>query len=376
MSDVRRLPFTEMVEKLMKDLIRDNSTPETKYKGYINDVYMHDIPAQIDWRNLRNTKYITTLAEYSTGYITDISGTTVTGLATSWTSANSNNLLLKVTGNDEVYRVTYVSSTELTLDRTWVETDISSTNTEYKLLQDRYALASDFSRLILDPDKSVYYWQDGDRVYLKYRDLDTFEMRQVTNSNEPSYYTIKWVNGDPYLFIDAPDNEARTLHYIYEILLKRLFEYTTGSVLTLANGSTSVTGTGTAWGDFIIDTTDHDYYLRIDGDGVGSDSQWYKISSVDSDTGITLASNYLGTAITTATTYTISVVSRLPIGLDLGILYGAALLAGADTVSELMINTWNSLSLTSINRYRTIEGKKNYGKKRMRTIYEKPGARR
>jgi len=377
MSDIRRIPYTELVERLQKELVRDNSASPDKYGGRINDIYADDIPSQIDWRHLRKIGSVTTVAEYTTGNISAITAgaTTVTGDSTVWTSANSNDLNLKVTGKDEVYRCTYVSGTSLTIDRAWVEAAIT-TDTQYSLVQDRYALASDFDRMILDPHKSVYYWEDGRRVYLKYREPDEFEDIQVVNSNTPSYYTIKWVNGDAYIFIDPPDYETRTLYYVYIPTLKHMFDYTTGGILTLANGSAAVTGTGTAWAVNIVDTSTHVYYLRIDSDGTGAASKWYKILSVDSATGITLASNYLGTSITTSVPYSIAMASNLPHGLDLGILYGAAVISAIDQTNEKQIASWSGLYAKLLAQYRAIKGKKNYGQKRVGTIYERPGVRR
>jgi len=93
MADIRRIPFTEMVERLQSEVIRDASATEGKYKGRINDIYLYDFPAQIDWRHIRQTGSITTIADYNTGYITDISSTTVTGDSDCvWTSAIANNM--------------------------------------------------------------------------------------------------------------------------------------------------------------------------------------------------------------------------------------------------------------------------------------------
>lgn len=338
---------------------------------------MFDIPNQIDYRHIRKIGQITTTADYTTGNITDISSTSVTGDGTSWTSANSNNLLLKVSGNDELYRVTYSSGTALTLDRTWVETDISSTDTGYTLYQDRYALASDFDHMILDPNRAVYYWSGGNKVYLKYRSPEDFEAGQVITPGTPSYYTIKWVSGDPYLYIDGPDTSSRTLEYAYIPTLKRMAEYTTGTITTLANAGTAVTGSGTNFDGFVTDTTAYDYYFRIDGDGTGADSKWYKISSAGSDTGITLSDAYEGTAISSGTSaYTISVVSLLPPGLDLALLYGAALIGAIDQTNNSQIKAWSAMYEKAVTQFKSIENKKNFGVKRVRTIYENSGVRR
>ncbi len=374
MADIRRIPFTEMVERLQKDFARDNTASEDKFAGRINDTYSIDIPSQIDWRHLRKTSYITTTADYSTGSIT-VTGTTVTGTDTAWTSANSNNMLFKVDGYDEVYRVTYSAGTTLTLDRTWIGDAITS-STNYQLYQDRYTLASDYDRLILDPNKSIYYWDEGQPVYLYYKDPDEFEALQDDEVNDPEFYTIKWINGDPYLFISPCDGDSRTIHYVYLPVLKRLSEYTTGTVTSLANGGTAVTGSGTDFDGFVTDTTNYDYYLRMDRDGTGAGSKWYKISSASSNTSMTLSDAYVGTTISTGLVYTISMVSQLPPGLDLAIIYGAALVSSADKSNVAQAKVWAGIYDRLVNAYKAVEGKLNLGEERVKTIYERSGVRR
>lgn len=374
--DIRRIPFTEMTERVQKELIRDNSAAEAKYKGRINDVYLYDIPSQIDWRHLRKTANVVSVADYTTGYISVTSGTTITGSGTSWTSANSDGLLLKVSGYDELYRCTYVGATSLTIDRDWIGTDIS-TNTSYTLFQDRYTLASDYSRMILDPNKAIYYWDSGHKIYLTYRGPDEFEEAQVWSPDTPAYYTIKWISGDPYIFVDPPDGSSRTIYYVYIPTLARMSEYTTGTITTLANGDTAVTGSGTDFDGFVTDTTAYDYYFRIDGDGVGSKSKWYKIASAGSNTSLTLSDAYAGSSIAAGdSTYTISVVSLLPAGLDTPIMYGAAIISSVDQSNETQVKNWAAISSSILSQYKAIEGKKNYGQKRIHTIYEKSGVRR
>lgn len=377
MADIRRIPFSEQFERVQKELIRDGSAAEDKYKGRVNDVYTVDLPSQIDWRHIRKEANVATVADYNTGHISATSSTTITGASTAWTSANSNNLLLKVSGYDEIYRNTYVSATSGTIDRAWVGTNISS-NTTYSLYQDRYAVASDYDRLILDPDKSVYYWSGGQRIYLRYRNPDVFEKQQVFTPNFPAHYTIKYLTGgDPYIFIDPPDTSSRTLFYVYMPTLFRMSEYTTGTITALANGGTAVTGSSTDFDGFVTDTTNYDYYFRLDRDGTGSASRWYKISSAGSDTAITLSDAYAGTAVSGGSlAFTISHVSSLPAGLDLAMVYGAAIVSAIDQTNKAQVDGWVASYAKIVDQYRAVEGKLDYSKQRIHTIYERSGCRR
>jgi hypothetical protein len=376
MADIRRIPFSEMVERLQKELVRDNSAAEHKYKSRINEIYMFDLPAVVDWRHIRKTATILTTADYSTGSISTTLSTAITGVGTSWTSANSNNMMLKVSGYDEMYRVTYSGATSLVADRAWVGTNISLI-TSYSLFQDRYALASDFDRLILDPDKSVYYYKGGQPIYLKWRDNDDFESKQTYTPNTPAFYTIKWVSGNPYIFVNSPDTEARTLNYVYMPLLRKMDEYIIGNITTLANGGTAVTGSGTAFSTYVSDTTNYDYYFRLDRDGTGGDSRWYRVTSAGSGTSLTLTDAYEGVSISGALLpFTISKCSILPPGLDLAIIYGAAITSASDQSNTTQINAWSSLYSKFLTPFLAAEGKQGYGSERLHSIYEKIGARR
>jgi len=380
-SDIRRIPFSELFERLKNELVRDStsdSATENKYKGRINDTYMFALPSQIEYRHIAKSTYITTTADYSTGYITDASATTLTGDGDcDWTSAISNNMLIKIGGYDELYRITYVSATSLTIDKTWVGDAIAATDTTYLLFQDRYALASDFERMIQDPDKCVFYWNAGNKVYLKYKEPEEFEERQTWTVGEPSYYTVKWINDDPYLFVDPPATASFSIYYKYIPSLAKMTEYTTGTITTLANGGIAVTGSGSDFDGFVSDTTNYTYYFRIDSDGTGSKSKWYKITSAGSNTAITLSDAYEGTAIVAGTSaYTISKVSLLPAGLDLAILYGAAIVSSTEQDNVNQSRTWSSIFDNALSPYKAIENKTKYGKQRMKTIYEKAGVRR
>lgn len=380
LADIRRIPFTEMFETVKNELVRDadvSTAVEAKYKGRTNHAYTVDLPADIDYKHVMKTGSITTTNDYSTGYITDISGTTVTGDSDcDWTSAIANNMVLKVAGYDELYRVTYVSDTSLTLDRTWIGDAIASTDTEYTLTQDRYALSSDFDRMVIDADRAVYYYEAGSKRYLDYMSTEDFEDKQTYIASDPYRYTIKYITDDPYIFIDPPANDARTIMYNYIPTLARMTEYTTGTITTLANGGTAVTGSSTDFDGFVSDTSTYSYYFRLDRDGTGSNSHWYKVASAGSNTALVLSDAYEGTAVSAASlAFTISKVSLLPAGLDLAIVYKAALVSAIDQDNANQAKMWTSMYADIISKYKSIENRGDYAKNRMHSIYEKRGVR-
>ena len=149
--------------------------------------------------------------------------------------------------------------------------------------------------------------------------------------------------------------------YIKE--LDDLVEYTTGSV-AVTNNSTTVTGTGTLWSTNIAVGD----YFRVDDNG-----EWYRVSAVGSDTGLTLASVYKGPT-ATGKAYT---VSDTPIDIpqvwQSAITYGIAALAAAHQDDDAGYRRWQRLSglpegvLASLAR---AENRLLYGTQRMRTIYQ------
>ena len=144
----------------------------------------------------------------------------------------------------------------------------------------------------------------------------------------------------------------------------------------MANGGTAVTGSNTDFDGFVTDTSTYDYYFRLDRDGTGSSSVWYKISTAASDTSLTLSDSYTGTAVSAASlAFTISHVSLLPAGLDLAMVYGAAMVGAIDQSNNAQLQGWIASYAKILTQYRTVEGNLNYGKQRMHSIYERSNVR-
>jgi len=369
MSNKIRIPFSEIVERVQNDLLRDtaqNDASEYKYKGAVNDVYMSDFITLLPEDYLRTEASITTWPDYATGTVALTNGSAgIVPTGGSWDTlapagwvAGTDTMLFKANGYDEVYRLQYVGAAAANLDRAWVEA--TDTSESYRIVQDRYALASDFSHMVMDDKddpEAVYYYQNGARTYLEPMDNGEFEKDALFNYGIPNQYTVKWVNGSPYMFIAQPDDSAHTLKYNYIPTLSPLSEYTTGTITTLANGGTAVTGSGTDF-DGYIDSS-YSYYFRLDRDGTGSASKWYAVSSAGSNTALTLTDAYGGTAVSTATlAYTIAMVPRWPARFDTAMIYGAALrIAPTNTEAVRWMDLYNKI----IPAQRAIDAKRIYG---------------
>jgi len=87
-------------------------------------------------------------------------------------------------------------------------------------------------------------------------------------------------------------------------------DYTTGSIVSVANGGTAVVGTGTTWTERMAGRWIRMTYSNTANTG---DGEWYEISSVGSATTLTLVRPYGGTAIAAGTaSYTIGQMPLLP----------------------------------------------------------------
>lgn len=343
--------------------MRDATGEEDKYKAMVNDIYCTWLPSRLDWRAIRTSSYITTVAEHTTGTVAVTNGsTTITGTDTAWTSAMTGRKF-KIADDDEIYTFTYVSATSGTLDKNYLGT--TDTGASYTIFQDSYSLASDFQRMLPYGNKrGLYYFDDGDRYYLEPRREDEFFDQKSDDPDDPLYYWIDHKNNK--VLFDPPPDTARYIHYEYIPTLSQLTEYTTGTV-SINNNSTTLTGSGTDFTNNVA-TTD---YVRLDDDGDGAGSVWYGISSVDSATQITLSSAYAG-ANATAENYTISKVPLLATGLHLAILYGAAIVGSADQESPQM-SSWKGIFDGIVGPYIAMEKHERQGVQRLKTIWEKPG---
>lgn len=347
-------PFSELFECAQTELVREAASGvEAKYQGAINQAYMNDLPSQLPEKYIRKEGFINTMAAYTAGTITVASGsTTVIGSSTSWISALSDSYL-SVNGYNRLNRITYTAATALTFKSSLTWTESSGSGKTYTLMQDRYALSSDFSYLSADNPQDpnvVSYMNNGFRIFLYPETNDNYNRIVVpTTSSFFSQYTQKWDGGIPYIHLYPFPLNVDTISYWYIPVLTAMTEYTAGTI-TLTTG-TAVVGSGTL---FTSINSANTFYLRNDADGTGSASQWYPITSFDSDTTITLGNRFAGTS-GVGQTYTISEVSKWPARFDDAMLYKACLVMDPDNVQG---PKWNSLYTEAINLDKSTESRR------------------
>lgn len=347
--------LSEIIEVAQTELVREaSSNSRPKYKGCVNQVYMNEMPSLLPERYIRKQGFATLTAAYSAGTITVASGgTTVLGASTSWTSANSDGMYLNAAGYNRLYRVSFTNSTVLTLNNslTWIGASASGVN--YTLIQDRYALPSDFSYMASDNPESpniVSYMVNGYQLYLAPLTNEEYDRNLVpTTSFSFANYTVKFDAGAPYLHVWPFPLNADIVSFWYMPVLTAMVEYTTGTI-TLTTG-TAVTGMGTL---FTSLNTANTYFIRNDADGTGSASVWSQIATITGASSITLSAGFGGTS-GTGITYTISEISKWPARFDSAMLYKTCLIVDPDNVQA---PKWTELYTESIGMDKTVESKR------------------
>lgn len=141
-------------------------------------------------------------------------------------------------------------------------------------------------------------------------DWDRLNQSTSVTSDTPEYYYIFGKTLGFYPIPSSATSSAISINYEREVKDLSVADYTTGTIVSIANGATTVTGTGTTWtaqmaGRFIRIT---DSNTANTGDGF-----WYEISSVTSTTVLELVSPYNGTSIAAGSAaYTLGQTSIIP----------------------------------------------------------------
>lgn len=139
---------------------------------------------------------------------------------------------------------------------------------------------------------------------------DVLTQSTATTSNTPEAY---FIFGKTLSFYPAPSSataNAVALKYNREQKDLSVADYSTGSIVSVANLGTAVVGTGTTWTSQMAGR-----YIRITDSNTANtgDGYWYEIASVTSATALTLVAPYNGTAIAAGTApYVIGQVSIIP----------------------------------------------------------------
>jgi hypothetical protein len=285
------IPFTELWERLLT-MGRIDSPNNVDYaKGIINDVYVRTLPRIADWNPIIVESNLSMSASYNTGSATITAGSTsVTGTGTVWTTAMLavDGYKISFAGNDNIYSFTRLTNTTGTISPA-LSGDQSLTNVNYTIYRDEYQLAADFDRLLRNG--SIYVYSGGrvsdiieevprDEFREDFSPEATDPLRRVMLSGTHS------TTGYRLIRVNPPPLTAKVYPYEYVKKITPMTEYSTGTV-TATNASTTITGSGTTWTSGMVGQ-----YFRVDSNGLGDSSKWYRIAAYVSGTQLTLETAY------------------------------------------------------------------------------------
>jgi len=180
---------------------------------YIRERY-RSILDEVDWRTLEISAVLQTIAEYITGTVTVINGsTTLSGASTVWTSAMTGRRY-RTAASSPIYTVTYVSTTEFTLDRAYE--GVSGAALGYRLFQNIYSLAAtaaeikSFRNPHLSIDLDEVSRESFDEAYPARPAHGEPSAYQLHDLDSSGYTTVELypipaaVRGLPYRYIERP----------------------------------------------------------------------------------------------------------------------------------------------------------------------------
>lgn len=148
-------------------------------------------------------------------------------------------------------------------------------------------------------------------------------MSRLGTSDVPYFY---YREGNRVQIAPIPATSGNTIYFRGRLNIRDLSiaDYTTGTIVSVANGGTAVVGSGTSWA-----TSMAGRFIRITESDTANkgDGYWYEIDSVGSTTTLTLKKPYQGTSISAgAAAYTIGQMSLIPEAYDIAPAYRSAAL--------------------------------------------------
>lgn len=191
--------------------------------------------------------------------------------------------------------------------------------------QEAYKIPNGFRKLI---DLWVYSGSTGastETIYTPEMVFDPTKWKRILQyrlgSSDTPYFT--YVENQSYRIQPIPATTGNLIRLRGRLEVANLTkaDYTTGTITTVANAGTAVTGSGTSWNASMIGE-----YIQIaqTTSANGGDGMWYQISAVGSTTTLTLSKPYEGTAIAAGSaTYTIGEVPVVPAAYQPAILWRA-----------------------------------------------------
>ncbi len=318
-KNIAQIPFTEIRERV-NSLGRTARQTDSKVRGVIQDLYIHEIPSLHDWNFLLNESSITTTDKYNTGTCSiNTQGSTVTFSSDVTITSGMVGRKIKISGNETVYRITAMEgSTGVTINPSF-EGSRNASGDAYNIYQDEYALAHNFDRF--PKDGGLYRWVGGRKEVKPEWAFQEYVRDSIASPSVPNNVRLVGINssGHQLVELDPPPNDRRNYGYSYYQTLSPMSENTSGTISSILPSTTTVNGNTDCR---FTEATTGDYF-RVDNFGTGHDSTWYRILSIENDSSMTLQSAFANSQVTTLANYTISSAPNYPSRLHPALIYGA-----------------------------------------------------
>lgn len=330
MSNLRNIPFTEIVERV-QDLSRANTETERRIRGIVNEVYSQEIPREYDFTWLKVSTSFLVTASYNSGVVTVDTQDTVLTFSGCTIATDTTGRKIKFGDNANIYDFTYVASNSGTISPPLSGvTNVS--NGTYSLFQNKYTLPSDFDRFPVNG--GLLFYQAGQPTPLpELYDDDYYERVNASPSTIPEGCRVIGYNtaGDLEVEILPPPSSAYILLAEYFKGLNPMIETTAGTITT-SGGTANITGSSTLFTQ--AKTGD---YLRVDSLGKDTDSFWYRVTSITNDTTATISPVFRADTTCSGASYTICGAPNMPYRLQDAIIYGAIKKTLADAKDPIFL---------------------------------------
>lgn len=194
--------------------------------------------------------------------------------------------------------------------------------------QEGYQIPNGFRKLI---DVYIYSGPTGsptDTLYMPEMIFDPTKWKLIKaariGTSDVPYFT--YVENQKFYIQPIPSTSGNLITLRGRLQTRDLTieDYTTGTIVSVANGGTAVVGSGTTWTADMVGR-----YIQITNTTAanGGDGFWYQIGSFTDATNIGLLKPYEGTSIVAGSAaYTIGQCSVIPEAYDIGIVYRATAL--------------------------------------------------
>ena len=335
-KNISDIPITEIVER-SQQLARAGNNTFSKIRGIVQDVYLREIPSKFDWNFLLISSSFTTLDQYNTGTASVNTGATAATFSSDVSlDSTFNGRKIKFSGGDEVYTIDSVSGAASAVIDPAFRGSNNISSGSYTIFQNIYPLSNDFDRF---PKKGgVYRWEGNQKKVLEEKPYRQYmEDGRYSPVTQPEHMRLVSADtaGNQQIELIPPPSNSRNYGYDYFKQLRPMSETSSGTLSSIAAGATAVVGnTNTKFLDIYRNHTGNSVWFRVSNLGEASDSEWYRVLSIQHDSALTLATAFANSAITSSANYVIAEAPDMPSRLHVGILYGTVRTLNVDQNDE------------------------------------------